>query len=63
MRIGTLNAGSVITVDTETLDISDYSQVSGEMPELKGGTNTVTYTDTAGARDVTIAISYKPRYL
>ncbi len=63
MKIETLPAESTITVDTETLNISDYTQVSGELPELSGGSNTIEYTDNETSRDVRIKISYKPRYL
>lgn len=63
MKIGTISAGSTITVNTETLNISDYSEISGELPELSGGSNTLSYSDSEASRDITIKIVYKPRYL
>jgi len=63
---GSLGAGETLEIDTdnftvEKAGVSDLAHFSGDFPTIGPGTNTITYTDSAGSRNVTITVYRKER--
>jgi hypothetical protein len=63
---GSLGAGETLEIDAndftvEKAGVSDLANFSGDWPLIGSGTNTITYTDSAGSRNVTIAVQRKER--
>lgn len=63
---GSLGAGETLEIDTdnftvEKAGVSDIANFSGDFPLIGPGTNTITYTDSEGSRNVTIAVNRKER--
>lgn len=63
---GTLAAGKTLIIDANDLTvendgINDLAHFVGDFPLIGPGTNTITYTDSAGSRNVTIQVRRKER--
>jgi hypothetical protein len=63
---GSLGAGQMLEIDANDLTVekagvSDLANFFGDFPLIGPGSNTITYTDTAGSRNVTITVQRKER--
>ena len=63
---GSLGAGETLEIDTddftvEKAGVSDLANFSGDFPLIGPGTNTITYTDSAGSRTMAITVTRKER--
>jgi len=63
---GSLGAGQTLEIDAadltvEKAGVSDLANFSGDFPAIGPGTNTITYTDSEGSRNVTITVQRKER--
>lgn len=67
MKITELAPGDTLRVDTEKLNVDLNGEngigiLEGELLELSGGSNDITYQDNESSRDIEIKITYKPRF-
>jgi hypothetical protein len=63
---GPFAPGAKVTIDAGRLRVlknGEYTPYDGDFFDLHPGENTLTYTDTAGARTVQVRVTWRDRYL